>query len=351
MAFTNPATLQFQQVSYGYGPEEWAVDDINLVVKPGELVVLVGPSGCGKSTLLKLVAGLIYPTRGTLLLDDMNVARKPPEQRQVGWVPQSYALFDHLTVAENIAFGLRMQGQPRQQRQRRTEHLLDLCQIQALARRSVHDLSGGQRQRVAIARALAVQPRVLLLDEPLAALDPQLRVSLRSSLVSLLREAGVTTLFVTHDQTEALAIADRIAVLRAGRVEQYGNPETLWDRPVNEFVARFLSRAEIVEAHYVGGNQVEIVPGLIAPIAPQHLNAHRNAHTVTLALRPTDLQVDSTGVMLVVLASEYTGSSYLVYGQLPNGPRLSFMSSAPVQPGETVPVQVRPEAKVAIISA
>lgn len=347
MTFSNPATLQFQKVSYSYSPEEWAVGDIDLLIKPGELVVLVGPSGCGKSTLLKLIAGLIYPTQGTLLLDGIDVARKPPEQRQVGWVPQSYALFDHLSVAENIAFGLRMQGLPRKQRQQRTEHLLDLCQIQSLARRSVHDLSGGQRQRVAIARALAVRPRVLLLDEPLAALDPQLRVTLRSNLVSLLREAGVTTLFVTHDQTEALAIADRIAVLRDGRVEQYGDPETLWNQPINEFVARFLSRAEIVQARCVGRNQVRTESGLVASIETQHLDAD----TVTLALRPTDLQVDPLGVMLVVLASEYTGLSYLVYGQIPNGPRLSFMSSVPVQLGETVSVQVRPEAKIAVISA
>ena len=348
MTLTNPATLQFNQVSYQYGSDALAVDDINLLIKPGNLVVLVGPSGCGKSTLLKLVAGLMQPTRGTLLLDGLDVASLPPQQRQVGWVPQSYALFDHLSVADNIAFGLRMQRVSRKKRRQRTENLLELCQIQALAKRAVNELSGGQRQRVAIARALAVQPRVLLLDEPLAALDPQLRSSLRSNLVALLRETGVTTLFVTHDQAEALAIADKIAVLQDGRVAQYGNPETLWNQPASAFVARFISHADIVEAHRVAADRAEIVPGLVAPIPGD--TSH--AQTVTLALRPSDLQVAAQadqGVAIVALTSEYTGAAYLIQGQIPNGPRLSFFSPHPIQCGATVPLQVRTQANIAVI--
>ena len=247
MALTQAASLQFEAMSYCYpGGKHPAIHAVDLAVNPGELVVLVGPSGCGKSTLLKLVAGLIEPSQGQLRINGQEIVGTPPQQRGVGWVPQSYALFDHLTVADNIAFGLRMQQRPQRlpkaKQKARVHTLLALCHMGELAQRSVRDLSGGQRQRVAIARALAVQPKVLLLDEPLAALDPQLRSTLRTNLVNLLRESGATTLFVTHDQAEALAIADRIAVLRAGRLEQYGTPEQLWTRPANAFVAEFFEQ-------------------------------------------------------------------------------------------------------------
>jgi ABC-type Fe3+/spermidine/putrescine transport system ATPase subunit len=341
-----PASLTFENITFSYqaasGP---AITDINLAIKPGELVVLVGPSGCGKSTLLRLVAGLIQPDRGRLLLDGRDVLGLAPERRQVGWVPQSYALFEHLNVADNIAFGLRMQGVPKAERKVRVEEMLELCHIPELAHRSARELSGGQRQRVAIARALAIRPRVLLLDEPLAALDPQLRQTLRARVAELLRDSGVTTLFVTHDQSEALAIADRIAVLRAGQLEQYGAPEQLWNRPVNEFVAGFLSGAHLLQARRVGQDQVEIAPGLVARVDPARLNGE----VATVALRPSDLQCISSGLATVVLGTEYVGGSYLVTGQIPGGPHLSFLSEQPLSPGATVTVGLRSGAEVAVV--
>jgi len=346
-----PASLEFEEVSYAYSASKGvAIASINLQIKPGELVVLVGPSGCGKSTLLKLVSGLITPDQGRLLIDGIDVSGVSPQERQVGWVPQSYALFDHLTVAENVAFGLRMQGIPPAKRKRQTQTMLELCHIAELAQRAVSELSGGQRQRVAIARALAISPRVLLLDEPLAALDPQLRSTLRTNLENLLRETGVTTLFVTHDQAEALAIADRIAVLRNGRVEQYGTPEELWNTPINEFVARFLSNAQVVQGRLVGTGEVEIAPGLVAKINPTLL-AHLPSDAVQLALHPTDLQLAPTGVGAIATTSEYVGGRYLTRVQVVNGPMLSLFLEQMLSPGTMISIHLRPDATIAVIKA
>lgn len=346
--FTEPGSFQFEAITYAYeGAKVPAVDAIDFAVEPGQLAVLVGPSGCGKSTLLKIAAGLLEPNQGRLLINGKDVVGRPPQQRGVGWVPQSYALFDHLSVADNIAFGLRMQGLSKNKQKGRVQNLLELCQIPELARRSVHDLSGGQRQRVAIARALAVHPNVLLLDEPLAALDPQLRSSLRANLVELVRESGATTLFVTHDQGEALAIADRIAVLRAGRLEQYGPPETLWNHPINNFVAQFLSNADVVEGRRVDVDAVEIVPGLTAKIEPTYFDGS----TLQIALRPDNVKVDPAGIRVVVIGTEYTGGRYLIRGQIPDGPQLSFFSPQSLPLGATVPIQLRTDIKLSVVGS
>jgi putative spermidine/putrescine transport system ATP-binding protein len=352
MISTYPASLTFEQISYAYSRSEGAaIASINLHVKPGELVVLVGPSGCGKSTLLKLVSGLISPDQGRLLIDGIDVSGVPPQKRQVGWVPQSYALFDHLTVAENVAFGLRMQSIPSANRKRQTQAMLELCHIAELAQRAVSELSGGQRQRVAIARALAIRPRVLLLDEPLAALDPQLRSALRTNLENLLRETGVTTLFVTHDQAEALAIADRIAVLRNGQVEQYGTPEELWNTPVNEFVAQFLGDAQVVQGRLVRTGEVEIVPGLVAKIDPTIDLTQLQSDTVQLALHPTDFQLDPTGVKAIAITSEYVGGRYLTHVQVVNGPKLCLFLEPMLSPGTMISIHLRSDANIAVIKA
>lgn len=344
---SQPGSLQFEAITYAYEKATPAINNVNLVVEPGQLVVLVGPSGCGKSTLLKLAAGLLEPDQGRLLINGRDMVGRPPQQRGVGWVPQSYALFDHLTVADNVAFGLRMQRLSKKKQSSRVQSLLALCQITALARRSVHDLSGGQRQRVAIARALAVQPNVLLLDEPLAALDPQLRSSLRANLVNLVRESGATTLFVTHDQGEALAIADRIAVLRAGRLEQYGTPEAVWKYPVNRFVAQFLSSADVIEGRKLAINVVELMPGLTAKIDPVNFDSD----TLQVALRPDDLEIAPAGIRVVVIAAEYTGGRYLIRAQIPDGPQISFFSPQPLSLGTTVPLQLRADTKLSVIGS
>ncbi len=345
--FTQPGSLQFEAITYAYEAKTPAIDAVNFVVEPGQLVVLVGPSGCGKSTLLKLAAGLLEPAKGRLLINGKDMVGRPPQQRGIGWVPQSYALFDHLSVADNIAFGLRMQRLSRTKQKNRVQSLLELCQILELANRSVLDLSGGQRQRVAIARALAVQPNVLLLDEPLAALDPQLRSSLRANLVKLVRESGATTLFVTHDQGEALAIGDHIAVLRAGRLEQYGTPETLWNHPINHFVAQFLSNADIIEGRRLAVDAIELAPGLTAKVNP----AAFSGSTLQIALRPDNLKIDSAGIRVVVIGAEYTGGRYLIRGQIPDGPQLSFFSPQPLPLGVTVPIQLRADTKLSIVGS
>ncbi len=341
-----PASLTFEYVTFGYdAASDPVVTDIHVHVHAGELVVLVGPSGCGKSTLLRLVAGLVQPVAGRVWIGDDDMRHVAPEKRQIGWVPQSYALFDHLDVAGNISFGLRMRNIARDQRAQRVQEMLELCHIADLAHRTVSALSGGQRQRVAIARALAVYPRVLLLDEPLAALDPQLRLTLRTNLEQLLRISGVTTLFVTHDQSEALAIADRIVVLRDGRVQQYGTPQQVWDHPANAFVATFISGAHVLHARRVGETLVEIAPGLVAHIPAAQLNGH----AVELALRPGDLQPDPDGSPLVVAHSEYAGGRYLTTGQIPGGPRLSFFAERLLAVGTIVPVGLKPDVHLAVI--
>jgi len=332
-------SIDFENITFAYpGSSVAAVTDITLSVRPAELVVVVGPSGCGKSTLLRIVAGLVQPSRGRLLLDGSDTLKLPPEKRRIGWVPQSYALFDHLDVSGNVAFGLRMQGANREQRDRRVQEMLDLCRISQFAHRPVSELSGGQRQRVAIARALATDPRVLLLDEPLAALDPQLRVALRADLEALLRRSGVTTLFVTHDQSEALAIADRVVVLRDGRIEQYDTPERLWTQPANAFVAEFVSRAITLKARCRPEGTVELAPGLIAPVN-QALPSDRDI--VTLTVRPTDLMLDPEGVAVEVTGCEYAGGTYTVFGRLATGAVVSFLADARLPIGERARVGLR----------
>lgn len=348
--FVQPGSLQFDEVAYAYGDSvEPAIEDFTAAIAPGELVVIVGPSGCGKSTLLKIVAGLISPSHGQLIIDGKNVIDRPTQQRGIGWVPQSYALFDHLNVVDNIGFGLKMQRLPKAQRKRRIQTLLSLCQISELARRSVRDLSGGQRQRVAIARALAVQPSVLLLDEPLAALDPQLRETLRAGLVKLVKESGATTLFVTHDQAEALAIADRIIVLKAGHLEQYDTPENLWNCPANGFVAEFISNANVIQAHRINRDEVEVASGLVGKIDPNRAPTH--SHKVQVALRPSDVRVDShSDIRTLVTDLEYTGGRYLIRSHIPDGPQLSFFSPKPLEIGTTVPITLE-DTQLAIVGS
>ncbi len=238
------ASLQGVGVRLG---DTWAVDEVSLDVEEGELFVLVGPSGCGKSTLLRVMSGLLPPTRGAFLLDGADVSHVPPYERDVNQVFQSYALFPHMTVAENVAFGPRMRGASRAEQAARVEEALLLVSMTGKEGRRPAGLSGGEKQRVALARALACRPRLLLLDEPLSALDAALRLSVREELRALQRRLGTTFVLVTHDQDEALAMADRLAVLREGRVEQVGPAREVYSRPRTRFVARFLGGANVLE--------------------------------------------------------------------------------------------------------
>ncbi len=223
-----------------------ALDDVSFDVESGELVALLGPSGGGKSTILRIIAGLEQPDEGSITLGDEVVDRQHPRERRVGFVFQHYALFRHMTVADNVAFGLEAQGAARDEVRARVAELLRLVGLHGMERRFPSQLSGGQRQRVALARALAPHPRILLLDEPFAALDAKVRGDLRRWLRELHEETGVTSLFVTHDQEEAFALADRVVVVNRGRIDQVGSPLAIMDDPATEFVARFAGEANVL---------------------------------------------------------------------------------------------------------
>jgi sulfate/thiosulfate transport system ATP-binding protein len=285
------------------------LDDVSLGVASGDLVALLGPSGSGKTTLLRIIAGLEFPETGRVWFGDEDVARRPARDRRVGFVFQHYALFRHMNVFENVAFGMRVK--PRRDRpsetdiQHRVFELLRLVQLDGLAGRMPTQLSGGQRQRVALARALAVEPRVLLLDEPFGALDSRVRKELRRWLRRLHEELRLTTLFVTHDQEEALELADRVVVLNRGRIEQVGSTDELYQRPATPFVFDFLGDANVVPAE-LRGRQLHL-PGAEQPLAIDSLHP---SGPVDVYVRPGDLRLAEAGdpgVDVLVTAVQRTG--------------------------------------------
>lgn len=233
-------TIRLQGCRKAFSDGTVAVDDLNLTIEAGETLAILGPSGCGKTTTLRMIAGLERPDVGQIFFADSDVTRLPIERRDVGMVFQNYALFPNLDVAGNIVYGLKIRGLSPAERNKRCAELLELVGLQDHGKRRIHELSGGQRQRVALARALAPRPRVLLLDEPLAALDAQLRERLRSELDQLLRSLRITSVFVTHDQGEAMALGDRILVMERGRVAQLATPRDIYQQPANAFVASFV---------------------------------------------------------------------------------------------------------------
>jgi ABC-type Fe3+/spermidine/putrescine transport system ATPase subunit len=235
--------------------------DVSLSVAKSEIVALLGPSGSGKTTVLRLVAGFETPDSGRVLVEGEDVTRLPPEKRRFGMVFQHYALFPHLTVGENVAFGLEAQKTPREEVRRRVTESLAAVDLEGFEGRRIREISGGQQQRVALARALAPRPRVLLLDEPLSNLDPTLRERTRRELKRIIRRVGITTLFVTHEQEEAFDLGDRVAVLNGGRLEQVGPPEALYEEPATRFVAMFIGRASVLEGAWIGGRDVRLPAG------------------------------------------------------------------------------------------
>jgi putative spermidine/putrescine transport system ATP-binding protein len=241
------AAIEFCGVSRVYG-EVRAVDDVSFAIEPGEFFAMLGPSGSGKTTCLRLVAGFDTPDRGAVLLDGTDVSETPPYDRNVNTVFQDYALFPHMSVLENVAYGPRVRGVGADERAQRTREMLELVQLGALGDRRPAQLSGGQRQRVALARALINHPKVLLLDEPLGALDLKLREEMQIELKSLQKKLGITFVYVTHDQGEALSMADRVAVFNKGRIEQLAKPRDLYQRPATPFVARFVGSANVANA-------------------------------------------------------------------------------------------------------
>ncbi|WP_425106845.1 ABC transporter ATP-binding protein [Ancylobacter sp.] len=263
--------LHIEGVNLSYGSNH-VLKNVNLDIKPGEFFAFLGPSGCGKTTLLRLIAGFNTADTGRVVVGGRDISTLPPWKRDVGLVFQSYALWPHMTVAKNVAFGLEERGVPRAEIQRRVAAALDIVGLAHLAERRPSQLSGGQQQRVALARTVVIEPKVLLLDEPLSNLDAKMRVQVRRELRDLQQRLGLTTIFVTHDQEEANTVCDRIAVMNEGVVQQVGTPVELYERPANLFVATFLGTANVLEGKVVGtgaARQFETLGGLRLPIAAE----------------------------------------------------------------------------------
>ncbi|GAB3033692.1 ABC transporter ATP-binding protein [Natronobiforma cellulositropha] len=312
-----PVALELEGVSKLYA-ETTAVDDLSLSVREGEFFTLVGPSGCGKTTTLRLIAGFESPTAGTVRFRGVDVSGTPPEARDVGVVFQNYALFPHMSVGENVGYGLNFADPPGGvSRERRVAELLELVDLAGFEERDPEKLSGGQRQRVAIARALAPGPDVLLLDEPMSALDAQLREHLRVQVRAIQRELGITTVYITHDQEEALAISDRVAVMRAGAPEQVGTPTEIYREPATAFVATFVGDNNVFdgEVHAVGETVASVAVGgetLEVATAGHEVTA---GDRLTFCVRPENLRVDATTNALetAVSSAEFLGETSRVH--------------------------------------
>jgi putative spermidine/putrescine transport system ATP-binding protein len=296
--------LRLDGLTKRYG-DTLATNAVSLEISQGEMIVLLGPSGCGKTTTLRMIAGFVEATSGDIVLEGRAIGGLPAHRREMGMVFQNYALFPHLSVARNVAFGLEMRGMKRAERDGRVAEMLQLVKLDRFADRLPRQLSGGQQQRVAIARALAIHPKVLLLDEPLSNLDAELRQDVAREIRLLQQDRHLTTIMVTHDQQEAMAMADRLVVMRDGRVQQVGAQEDLYERPATPFVARFIGNSNLLQgAHANGGFRTEA--GTHIALAGRY----QGAGPATLALRPERITLCETGqVRGTVVLSAYMGAT------------------------------------------
>jgi iron(III) transport system ATP-binding protein len=328
------ASVTFENVTKAYG-EVVAVSDVSFTVKPGSLVTLLGPSGCGKTTTLRLVAGLEMPTKGRILIGDVDVSGLPATQRDVSMVFQSYALFPHMTVLENVAYGLVVSGQPKASAHQTAEEGLVQVGLGGYGARLPSELSGGQQQRVAVARALVLEPQVLLFDEPLSNLDAKLRRRVREEIRELQRSLGLTTIYVTHDQEEALAVSDRIIVMRNAEIAQEGAPRDLYELPADRFVADFIGDANLVKGEIlsVEGEQAVVRVGDSELRLP-----HRDMvpGPVDLAIRPESIQLAANGAADAIHGT-ITKTIYL-------GSRIDYLVDSPL--GELYVVDGRVDAPI-----
>jgi putative spermidine/putrescine transport system ATP-binding protein len=283
--------LNAENISKSYG-DATALSPLNLSLSRGELVTLLGPSGCGKTTLLRIVAGFTAPSTGRVLLDGRDLTPLPPAKRRMGMVFQAYSLFPNLNAQDNVRFGLKVRGVSGAASEKKLNELFALIGLEEARTRYPHQLSGGQQQRVALARALAIEPQVLLLDEPLSALDAQVRLNLRDEIRRVQRETGTTTLFVTHDQEEALAISDRVAVMDRGRIAQLGTPEDIYRRPASPFVAEFVGTANGLDAVVLDAQAGLVQPkGWPVPVRVEGARQFARGDALRLYLRPEELQL------------------------------------------------------------
>jgi len=305
------AFLEIDNVSKTFGKDTAAVHDFNLNIEKGELVSFLGPSGCGKTTTLRMVAGFEKPTAGRVRMNEVDITDKLPNQRDVGMVFQAYALFPNMTVGENIGFGMKIAKKPASDIQTRVSELLNLIHMPDFGDRYPGQLSGGQQQRVALARALALRPQVLLLDEPLSALDAKIRVNLRQEIRAIQQKLGITAIYVTHDQEEALSLSDRVVVMNGGKMEQVGTPFEIYNFPQTEFVAMFVgvlnaTKAEIVDPASnrikMGGQQLQTA---------ESLEEFRSGDQVEVAIRPERLNFTSDGIKANLLECTIENITFL----------------------------------------
>jgi putative spermidine/putrescine transport system ATP-binding protein len=336
----------FEDLHRWYGPVH-ALQGLSIDIAPGELVALLGPSGCGKTTALRALGGLDEVDQGRILVDGQDITRVPANKRNMGIVFQAYSLFPNMTARDNVAYGLRLRGVDGEARKRKAEETLDLVGLSKQAARYPHQMSGGQQQRVALARALAIEPAVLLLDEPLSALDAKVRRQLREEIRRIQIMVGITTLFVTHDQEEALAMGDRIGVMSAGHLEQIAPPAELYDKPRTRFVAEFVGLTNRISGN-AGGGVVEIL-GQRVPL----LEGSAQSGRVTALIRPEALRVAAEpGADARVVAVSFLGSLCRAQVRLPGGEiavaQMSAVEAARLTPGTAVRVTVMPSPVFAI---
>ncbi|MEQ8666556.1 MAG: ABC transporter ATP-binding protein [Rhodospirillales bacterium] len=296
-------SIEVQRVTkiFGSGASEVrAVDDVSINIRENEFLTLLGPSGCGKTTLLRMIAGFDHPTAGQILLDGEDISQLPPYQRPVNTVFQSYALFPHMTVAQNIGFGLEMQDKPKDEVRDTVERMLSLVRMNELRDRRTDQISGGQQQRVALARALAPHPKVLLLDEPLSALDYKLRKDMQIELKRLQNETGITFVFVTHDQEEALTMSDRVAVMSQGKILQLGSPRDIYDHPAERFVADFIGDTNFLSANVISSEGRKVTLKLdagkkVTADLPEGIDVPAVGQNVTAVVRPEHANLAPAG--------------------------------------------------------
>jgi putative spermidine/putrescine transport system ATP-binding protein len=342
------ASISIDRLGKQFG-SAWAVSDFSLEIADGELVAFLGPSGCGKTTTLRMIAGFIQPTSGRIRIGDDDVTNVAVHKRNTGMVFQRYALFPHMTVGENVAFGLEMHKVPTAERDARIRDALDMVRMADLRDRYPRQLSGGQQQRVAVARALAIQPKVFLLDEPLSNLDAKLRLEVREEIRTLQRRLGLTTIFVTHDQEEALAISDRMAIMHDGKVQQVGSPDALYERPANLFVADFLGKMNFISGRVESSGRFVTVAGETLAVQGGSVATRRVGVRPERVVLSTD-PIGPNALRGVVASSVYLGSLVDVTVRLDSGEALvcqlastADVAAKPIAPGARVHACFRPD--------
>lgn len=346
-------TLELKKICKSFGQENAVLTGIDLVVPQGEFLTLLGPSGCGKTTTLRIIAGLESPDQGEVFLNGENVTNYPPNKRNVNTVFQNYALFPHMTVGDNVGYGLKLQKVPKHEIRKRVSEMLELVQLSGFEKRRPDQLSGGQKQRVAIARALINNPQILLLDEPLGALDLQLRRAMQHELKHLQKKLGITFIYITHDQEEAINMSDRIAVMKDGRFEQIGTSDEVYHHPKTSYVATFVGNANILKGKVkeCTDNQAAVeFPGGVARIASEERIPAGERVTIAVRSENIDIRPVSEDTLSgVVKEKTFAGGQLRIQIELPNGTLLvatRYGIDASVEEGEKVGVYFSPEQAV-----